>query len=172
MVGMNTLGTDAQSVGLAIPSATILTVLNGYLKNKSIIRPRLGVVSQEINPIRKIQFPWLPVDYGEFVGSLDINIPKDKVISAGSSANEAGIKYGDIILDINGEKLVSKRDNPTPLRRNILNKQAGEIVEITILKGEFDTKGEVSYPSKPTQVKVKLKGVGYDLVTNKNILVS
>ena len=172
MIGMNTLGTDAQSVGLAIPSSTIVTVLNGYLKNQAIIRPRLGVISQEINPIKKLKNPWIPVDYGEFVGSLDVNISQEKVVSAGSSADEAGIRYGDIILEINGEKLLSRKDNPSPLRRNILSKQAGDIIEITVLKSIANKEsGTLSYEILPTKIKVKLKGINYNLTTNKTSLI-
>lgn len=170
VIGMNTLGTDAQSVGLAIPSATINTVLNGYIQNKSIIRARLGVVSQEINPLSKEQYPWLPVDYGEFVGSLDFDIPAQNVVSQGSSAELAGIGANDIILEINGEKLVSSSVNPTPLRRNILNKQSGETIEITYIKAN-KTSESISYDQTPIKKEVKLKGVTYNLTTKQNILV-
>ena len=174
MIGMNTLGTDAQSVGLAIPSSTILTVLNSYINRQTIIRPRLGVVTQEINPMRKIQKPWLPVDYGEFVGGLDIVIPKDRVISAGSSAQEADIKFGDIILDIDGQKLIATKDNPSPLRRSILNKQSGDTVIITILKANNITSDSqrIIYNPDPIKVSIKLKGVNYNLDTNRIVSVN
>jgi S1-C subfamily serine protease len=164
IIGMNTLGTDAQSVGLAIPSATLLTVLNSYLVNQTIIRARLGVVTQEISPLRKIQKPWLPVDYGEFVGGFDGNATAEKVVAAGSAAEESGIKFGDIILEINGQKLVASNYNPSPLRRSVLNKQVGDVIEITVLQGTIDQINQkVSYASQPTKVKVKLKGVNYNL---------
>jgi serine protease Do len=169
IVGMNTLGTvDAQGVGLAIPSATILASLNSYLKNNQIIRPRLGVITQEIDPAKKLQDTWLPVDYGEFVGSLDTIIPIDKVISEGSSAQEAGLKYGDIILEVNGEKLLSKASNPSPLRRKILTKQPSETIEITYLKAKNnDNNKEIQYEFSPRKVSIKLKGITYNLQTSR-----
>lgn len=169
IIGMNTLGTvDAQGVGLAIPSATILASLNSYLKNNQIIRPRLGVITQEIDPTKKLQDTWLPVDYGEFIGSLDTVIPVSKVISPGSSAEEAGFKYGDIILEVNGEKLVSKSSNPSPLRRKILTKQANENIELTYLKAKNnDNNREIQYESSPRKVNVKLKGISYNLQTSR-----
>jgi S1-C subfamily serine protease len=172
MIAMNTLGTDAQSVGLAIPSATILTVLNGYIQNKSIVRPRLGVISQEINPLTKAQYPWLPVDYGEFVGSIDLDVPNERVVSQGSSAAEAGIGANDIILEINGQRLISAKDNPTPLRRSILNKQSGETVQITFIKANSANNGSVTYDSNPITKQVKLKGITYNLSSNKSVLVN
>jgi S1-C subfamily serine protease len=169
IIGMNTLGTvDAQGVGLAIPSATILASLNSYLKSNQIIRPRLGVITQEIDPTKKLQNTWLPVDYGEFIGSLDAVVPVSKVVSPGSSAEEAGFKYGDIILEVNGEKLVSKASNPSPLRRKILTKQANENIELTYLKAKNnDNNQEIQYESSPRKVNVKLKGISYNLQTSR-----
>jgi S1-C subfamily serine protease len=169
IIGMNTLGTvDAQGVGLAIPSATILASLNSYLKSNQIIRPRLGVITQEIDPTKKLQNTWIPVDYGEFIGSLDAEIPVSRVISSGSSAEEAGFKYGDIILEVNGEKLVSKASNPSPLRRKILTKQANETIELTYLKAKNnDNDREIQYESSPRKTTVKLKGISYNLQTSR-----
>lgn len=169
IIGMNTLGTvDAQGVGLAIPSATILASLNSYLKNNQIIRPRLGVITQEIDPTKKLQNTWIPVDYGEFIGSLDAQIPVSKVVSPGSSAEEAGFKYGDIILEVNGEKLVSKSSNPSPLRRKILTKQANDTIELTYLKAKNNENNrEIQYESSPRKSTVKLKGISYNLQTSR-----
>jgi S1-C subfamily serine protease len=168
MIGMNTLGTEgAQGVGLAIPSATILTSLNSFIKNNQIIRPRLGVVTQEIDPAKKLQNPWLPVEYGEFIGSFITAIPFDKVVSPGSSAEEIGLKYGDIILEVNGEKLLSKPSNPSPLRRKILTKQSSETIEIKYLKSTSNTSREITYESTPRKANIKLKGIAFNLQTSK-----
>lgn len=169
LIGMNTLGTsDAQSVGLAIPSDTIVKVLNGYLKNNQISRPRLGVISQPINPTTKLQNSWLPIDYGEFIGSFDVSIPENKAVSTGSAASNSGINYGDIITEINGNKLTQKQDNPSPLRRSILEKQAGETIEITYLKATRTlVNGVFNYNSTPKKIQVRLSGIMYSLQNNK-----
>jgi putative serine protease PepD len=165
IIGMNTLGTEgAQGVGLAIPSATILTSLNSFFKNNQIIRPRLGVVTQSIDPAKKLQDTWLPVEYGEFIGSLDLVIPSNKVVSPGSSAEDVGLKYGDIILEINGEKLLSKPSNPSPLRRKILTLQPSDSVSIKYLRAKNnDTNKEIVYESTPQTVNIKLKGIAFNL---------
>jgi S1-C subfamily serine protease len=163
VIGMNSLGSpDAQSIGLAIPSNTIKKVLESYQKNKVIIRPRLGVVSQEINPVTKVEYPSLPVNYGEFIGSLDLQIDPTTVVSKGSIAEEIGLKYGDIIIEINGKKLNSQRSNPSPLRREILNRQVGEQIELTVLKA-VEKDGQISYQPTPKTIKFNLKGIYYDL---------
>ncbi len=169
VIGMNTLGTsDAQSVGLAIPSDTIVKVLNGYLKNNQISRPRLGVISQPINPATKLQNTWLPVDYGEFIGSFDVSVPENKAVSTGSTANNSGLNYGDIIIEINGNKLIQKQNNPSPLRRSILEKQVGETIEITYLKAnKTPTSNIFVYETSPKKTKARLSGINYNLQTNK-----
>jgi S1-C subfamily serine protease len=168
IIGMNTLGSpDAQNVGLAIPSETILTVLNSYKSNQTIIRPRLGVISQEINAARKLVNPWLPVGYGEFVGSFDIAVPENKVISSGSAAEEANISFGDIILELDGQKLESTPSNPTPLRRLILNQQSGQVINLKILKAiKTSNATQINYNSEPVNITIKLKGLNYDIKTS------
>jgi serine protease Do len=169
LIGMNTLGSpDAQNVGLAIPSETILTVLNSYKSNQAIIRPRLGVVSQEVNAARKLDNSWLPVEYGEFVGSFDVSIPENKVISPGSAAEAAGLSFGDIILEVDGKKLESTQDNPNPLRRLILNKQSGQNIKLSVLKSiKRQIGNQLSYSDAPITVSVKLKGLNYDIKSGK-----
>ena len=169
IIGMNTLGSpDAQNVGLAIPSETILTVLNSYKANLAIIRPRLGVVSQEINAARKLVNSWLPVDYGEFIGSFDVAIAENKVISLGSAAEAAGLAFGDIILEVDGQKLESTQSNPNPLRRLILNKQSGQTIRLRILKAiKSSNAKQITYSEDPISVSVKLKGLNYDIATAK-----
>jgi serine protease Do len=169
LIGMNTLGSpDAQNVGLAIPSETILTVLNSYKNNRAIIRPRLGVVSQEINGARKLDNPWLPVEYGEFVGSFDVAIPDNKVVSPGSAAEAAGLAFGDIVLEVDGKKLESTQANPNPLRRLILNKQSGQNIKLKVLKAtENLNSSRFSYSENPIELTVKLKGLNYDIKSAK-----
>jgi serine protease Do len=169
LIGMNTLGSpDAQNVGLAIPSETIVTVLNSYKTNQAIIRPRLGVVSQEINAARKLDNPWLPDEYGEFVGSFDVAVPESKVISPGSAAEAAGLSFGDIILELDGKKLESTQANPNPLRRMILNKQSGQNIKLKVLKAvKSSNASQINYPDAPVTLSVKLKGLNYDIKTGK-----
>jgi S1-C subfamily serine protease len=171
LIGMNTLGSpDAQNVGLAIPSETIATVLNSYKSNQAIIRPRLGVVSQEVNAARKLDNSWLPVEYGEFVGSFDVAIAENKVISPGSAAEAAGLSFGDIILEIDGKKLESTQDNPNPLRRLILNKQSGQSIKLTVLKAiKSSNSRQINYEPTPISLSVTLKGLNYDVKTGELI---
>jgi len=161
LVGMNTLGSkEGQGIGLAISSNTILVSLKSYEKNGKIIRPRLGVYTETVTPLQKQQNTWLPVDYGEIILSPTKN---EKAVAVGSPAEKAGLVDGDVIVELNGVKLVASEQNVSPLKRSILSKQSDEEVELTVYKATKETSVGYEYKSQPTIIKVKLGGVSYDL---------
>jgi S1-C subfamily serine protease len=156
VVGMNTFGSsDGQNVGFAIPSNTIITALNSYTNFGKIIRPRLGIVSSPIDAAVKVQNSWLPSDYGELIS----------VVSG--SADRSGLKEGDIILEVDGKRLESVDNNPSPLRREILNRTAGSEIELTILKSTAKeskiNESTYRYEASSTKIKVMLGEVSFDL---------
>jgi serine protease Do len=163
---MNTLGTvDAQNIGLAIPSRTIKTVLEGYLTKGQIVRPRIGLASLQITPLRKSQNSWIPVDYGEIIFS-----EQGSPIAKDSAAAQAGLKEGDIILEVDGEKIVSSRNNPSPLRRAILGKQAESKVKLAVLKSNGKSEAGYAYEKNPVTVDLTLGSVSFDLVKKQAVI--
>jgi serine protease Do len=166
LIGMNTLGTvDAQNIGLAIPSRTIKTVLEGYLTKGQIVRPRIGLASLQITPLRKSQNSWIPVDYGEIIFS-----EQGSPIAKDSAAAQAGLKEGDIILEVDGEKIVSSRNNPSPLRRAILGKQAESKVKLAVLKSNGKSEAGYAYEKNPVTVDLTLGSVSFDLVKKQAVI--
>jgi serine protease Do len=163
LIGMNTLGTvDAQNIGLAIPTRILQNVLQGYQANNQIVRARLGVTSLQINALRRAQNNWIPTEYGELVFAQEGN-----PVSAGSSAANAGIKEGDIILEIGGERMVSNNQNPSPLRRKILSEQAGSRVIMKILKAINKSESGFTYSQEPVEIEVLLGSVSFDINTKE-----
>jgi S1-C subfamily serine protease len=159
LVGMNTFGTtEAQSVGLAITSNTVLSALNSYRQNKKIVRPRLGVNTEPLDPGLKQRYSWLPVDYGEIIYT-----EKGNPVAANSPAAAVGLKEGEIILEINGQKIISTNDNTLPLRKAILANNAEQEIELTVLKVTKSEGNGFSYDSNPVKVKVKLGGVSFEM---------
>ena len=159
LVGMNTFGTsEAQSVGLAITSNTVMTALNSFRQNKKIIRPRLGVNTEPLDPGLKQRYSWLPVDYGEIIYT-----DKGNPVSQGSPAAAAGLKEGEIILEVNGQKIIATGNNTLPLRRAILSAKSDEEVELTVLKVSGTQSNGFVYESTPVKIKVKLGGVSFDM---------
>ena len=165
LVGMNTFGTsDAQNIGLAIPSSSIYSALISYQKNAKIIKPKLGIISRPITPLDKKNFSWIPVDYGEIIYSAagQPSVTKD------SAADRADLKNGDIILSINGQKINYSNNNPSPLKRILLSLKSQEKIDLIVLKA--DTSTDDSFTYKPTQqnVTITLGGVYIDKGEIKN----
>ena len=160
VIGMNTYGTtDAQNVGLAIPSNTIVSALNSYNKNQQIIRPRLGIVSRPLDPALKLELAWLPVDYGEIIFS-----PTGNPVTPGSAAATAGLSEGDILLEVDGQKIQTTSDNPSPLKRLITNKEPDTKIELTVLKANRSLSQEsFTYTKNSVKVNVTLGRVSLDL---------
>jgi S1-C subfamily serine protease len=162
VIGMNTFGTqDAQNIGFAIPSETIVNILNIYREKGKIIRPRLGVSTVTLDAARKVENSWLPVDYGELVFNSQAG-----AVNSGSAAEKAGIKEGDIILEVDGKKLVSGTTATSPLRREILSKKADAEIELTVLRSQGTVggiDGGYKYAQTPEKIKVKLGAVEFTI---------
>jgi len=160
VIGMNTFGTQgAENVGLAIPSSIIVSAINSYLQNKQIVRPRIGVITQPITPLLKVENPWIKAEYGEI---LLVQKGIDAV-AKGSSAEQAGLKTGDIILEINSEKIQATINNPNPLRQKLISLKAGDEILLTVLKQKSLTNNIYEYNEKPEQVKLILGKLSFDI---------
>ncbi|RMF20155.1 MAG: DegQ family serine endoprotease [Gammaproteobacteria bacterium] len=124
LIGVNTaiLAPSGGNVGIgfAIPSNMVKATVNQILEYGEVKRALLGVVIQDLNP-----------DLAEAFG-LD-NGQKGVVISdvqEGSAAEKAGLKTGDVILELDGKPVKSSGQ----LRARIGLKRAGTEVALKILR--------------------------------------
>jgi len=137
VIGINTaIASNAQNIGFAIPINQAKKALDSYKKSGKIIKPFLGVryvtVNKEIARAQK-----LSVDYGALLVGTD----DQSAVVAGSPADKAGLKDGDIILEINGQKISENH----PLAAIIAGYQPGNEIELKILRD-----------NKESTLKVKL----------------
>lgn len=161
LIGMNTFGTvEAENIGLAIPSTAIVSALNSYRENGVITRPKLGIYSQNITPFLKDREIWLPVDYGELI----VAPSGQTAVEKGSAADVAGLKEGDIILEINDIIIESTQGNPSPFRRALLKFKPGDTIKLKVLKkiSQVNNSG-FTYESQPVQISAVLGKVTFEL---------
>ncbi len=123
VIGVNTAVAEAQSIGFAIPSNILKPAVESVIKTGHIVRPALGVsyvpVTQSVADQQK-----LPVDHGAYLQPA--NGAKNAVI-AGSSAEKAGLKTGDIITQINNQDI----DTDHSLASLVQQYQVGQKITIT-----------------------------------------
>ncbi len=128
VIGINVaMAQGAQSIGFAIPVDKAKRGIKQIKEIGKIVYPFLGVryilITPEIQEERN-----LTVDYGALVMGED-GVPG---VVEDSVADKAGLKDGDIILKVDGEKISS--DNS--LSKIIQDKLPGEEVTLEILRGE------------------------------------
>jgi len=127
VIGINTaMVADAQNIGFAIPINYAKQDLEEVKKYGKIKRPFLGVryiiLNKEIAKYHK-----LPVSYGALI--IRENLGETAIVK-NSTADKAGLKEYDIILELNKEKIEEK--NPLA---NILQKyKIGEKISLKVLR--------------------------------------
>lgn len=101
VIGINTaIASGAENIGFAIPINQVKPVIESFKLKGKIERPFLGIryiaLNKEISDQRK-----LPIDYGVLVEGDE----KNNAVVPNSPAEKAGILEGDIILEVNSQKI-------------------------------------------------------------------
>lgn len=121
LIGINTaIIQGAQGIGFAIPIDHASLIMEQIVKQGRVVRPALGV--QMVGQVDPETARWynLPVSYGVVVTPV-----------AGSPAEKAGIKAGDIVIAIDGRKVETQSD----LRRELFRKKPGDSVSVEVVRG-------------------------------------
>ncbi len=142
VVGMNTaVNREGQSIGFAIPIDAAKVVIDSVRQHGRIVRPWLGVRYLLITP-EMAKAEDLAADHGALV--VKGQNPGDIAVVKDSPADKAGIKEGDIILEIDGQKI----EMDTSLASIVAKRKAGDAVVLKVMRDgkEMDitaTLGEV-----------------------------
>ena len=133
-------GGGSIGIGFAIPSNMAKSVMEQLLENGKVRRGMLGVNIQDINSdLAKT------LNLDEAIGVIVNNVQKD------SAAEKGGVKRGDIIIKINGEKVedgnflrnkVAGTTPETEVTLTVVRDEKEQELKITL--GEFEIKGAKS----------------------------
>lgn len=130
VIGVNVaVAQGSENIGFALPSNLAEQVARSVEENGEIVRPFLGVRYIDITESIAKQ-EGLPVNEGAYI--ISGGTVGDPAITPGSPADEAGLREGDIIVSMDGQKV----SGVNGLASIIRNKQVGEEVSLKVLRGE------------------------------------
>lgn len=131
VIGVNTaIAGNAQGIGFAIPISQAKQAIDSYTKNGKIIKSMLGVRYVTVNRQVQIQLS-LEVDYGALVMARQ----GQTAVQVGSPADKAGLKSGDVILEINNQRI----DESHPLGSQIAKYQPDEEITVKYMRGDKES---------------------------------
>lgn len=123
LIGINSqiLSTTGGSIGIgfSIPSNMAKNVLDQILKEGRVRRGQLGVIIQNITE--------------DLAKTLELKDTKGVIVSEvrrGGAADKAGVKRGDVITAINGDRI----EDSNVLRNKVAGTQPGNEITLTILR--------------------------------------
>jgi serine protease Do len=127
VIGINTaVASSAENLGFAIPVNAAKTAIESYKKSGAIVRPMIGIryvtLTKEIADQNDI-----PVSDGVIIYSQD---PGLQAIVLNGPADKVGLKQGDIITQIDNQKL----DANNSLKKILLQHKAGDTIKIKYLR--------------------------------------
>jgi S1-C subfamily serine protease len=117
VIGINTAIIQyAQGICFAIPVNTMRWVVTQLIREGKVVRGFLGISGQTVPlPVRVVRYFQLDHDSG--VQVVDV--------AKGSPAHRTGLKEGDIIIELGGEKVTSVDDIHRRLTREAIGKTLG-----------------------------------------------
>ena len=120
VIGINVAKTvDTEGIGFAIPINQVRMVVTELMESGSVERPALGITGIEVTESKATQY------------GLPVGIYIESVLTGGS-ADLAGIKTGDILVQFDGTTIITM----TQLKELIANKHLGDLVEVRVIRGE------------------------------------
>jgi serine protease Do len=151
VIGVNTSiystsGSNA-GIGFAIPSQTVQKVVDQLKKFGQVNRGLLNIVIQPLTP-----------EISEGLGLKDQKGVLVNDVNPGGAGDKAGLKAGDIILELNGKKVVSPRELQVLVAETEVNSKA----DILILRNGAKQNLQAVIMLDPANDKISKDEVGSD----------
>ena len=135
VIGLNTLkisSTGVEGMGFAIPINDTMEIYNELIKNGKIARPFIGITGVDLSE-EQAKYYNLPI--GIYVQKIEIQ----------SSAEEAGLKIGDVILKIDGIEVKTMSE----LDKIKNTKKIGDTIVLTIFRSGEEKEISLVLKEKP-----------------------
>jgi len=150
LIGINTAiiahGSEGnQGIGFAIPANLVRNVMDEIVKTGKVTRAYLGILPQDVSPAIAKSF-----GVKEYTGALVGDVTAD------SPAQKAGLKNGDIILELNGKPVADANE----LRMNISMMAPGTSVNLKVLRNGEDRNVTATLGELPTEKASAEQGSG------------
>ncbi len=141
LVGINsaiiTRSGGNNGIGFAIPVNMMKDVVKKLVEKGKIERGYLGVIIEDLKgPLKEV--------YKHDYGAIIVDVAKD------SAAAEAGLKRGDLIIEVNGEKI----DDANKLKTVIGSKAPGEKVKVRYERNKKIYTATVKLKERPESTSV------------------
>lgn len=157
VIGINTaIIASGQGIGFAVPVNMAKEVIKQLKEEGEVTRGWLGVGIQDIND-----------EMSEYYGIKDKKGVLVSKVFPGDPADKAGIKTKDIIIEVNGQKIISSHE----LTRTIANFHVGEKVKIKVLRDGKEKTFTVKI-AKRQQDKIASRNMPYNEQGSFGIQVS
>ncbi len=124
-----------EGMGYAISSETAIPIIEELVKNGYVVRPWLGVSLYTVNEGIASRYNL----------SLSTGVLITQIVADGPAAS-AGLKEGDVIVNINGEEIVTVED----LTRILHSSKIGQAIEVTFWRGNTKSTLEVVLAETPS----------------------
>lgn len=120
-----------------IPDVQVEPGMNWGLDVLSGARPRLGIDAEDLSG-----------QFGAYFGAPDGEGVLVREVNPNSAAQKAGIKSGDVITSLNGERVRSLGD----LREKLADKQDAKTVKLGVLRNKNEISISVELPPPPSKM--------------------
>jgi serine protease Do len=122
VVGVNTaVAGNAQNIGFAIAISHARSVVDELIRTGKVVRPFLGVTMTKVTP-QIVSIERLSVKEGALITQ----------VSQGSPADQAGIRPGDVIVEVDGKQVT----DPQAVQDAIRSRKPGDRIDLVIARDD------------------------------------